>query len=406
MGSRPPLPLPPHMKDSEYEVVLRYDINPKQIQDITSGDRRRLENGRWFNSTLMDYGIQREVERVKEEDARRADHEKVNPLVHVFNSFFYSTLCKGKQTQEAARNQRFAPYTMVENWTKKLDLFEKKYILMVIHESLHWYLAAIVNPKWIIDNAPKKRPLDEGYGRNGVPATGTRTSMVSNSSDPNLANRCWIFTFDSLGGKHDNVVENLKKYIDMEAKTKKGKEWTAANEVKGIAVKVPQQQNTDDCGPYVFYFLEKFLANPLEMTKYIVAQEFPQKSIKGDTEDIWKTEEAKSKRRIMREEMDDLIENYSLIKLQNDAKGKKPEEREKEKQAKPGQRTTLPSIPLSFNRSSKTSSSLHPRSRRTSISTTRDSASKRARLAEDRSRQSTANFCDGVWSAVLQPGPV
>lgn len=50
--------------------------------------------------------------------------------------------------------------------------------------------------------------------------------------------RCWIFTFDSLGAKHEAVVEKLKKYLDMEAKTKLNREWTAINEVRGIAVKV------------------------------------------------------------------------------------------------------------------------------------------------------------------------
>ena len=59
------------------------------------------------------------------------------------------------------------------------------------------------------------------------------------STDPVIGfRRCWIFTFDSLGGKHDAVVEKLRRYLDMEAKTKKFKKWTAADQVQGITVKV------------------------------------------------------------------------------------------------------------------------------------------------------------------------
>ncbi|GAA5979361.1 hypothetical protein JCM5350_003880 [Sporobolomyces pararoseus] len=552
----------PPVKDpypSDY-VVLEYPMNSVGAGvTVTYGDRKRLNDDEFLNDTLIEFGLRKAMEGVKKKDETRADHEKVAPLTHVFNSFFYKKLSSGKQTKEAARDQRFAPYALVEKWTKKFDLFEKKYIVIPINEHLHWYLAVIVNPKWIIDNCPKECPLDEGYGRKEVPATRGRASMVLDSSsqpptptaessqppsgrkskyfankseennkeeeagtpseiedekelehqekekliqaeiqaqiastemggeegqehdvdedrdtvmadpnvegggnkdlqpgyieiddddddgqhivpdsqqngrtstsvappsseapqprkavpilaptappkgassppapevpllrsnaapevinskdegamdadeiakllgaDPTLSNRCWIFTFDSLGGKHDAVVEKLKKYLDMEAKTKKGKEWTAANEVKGIAVRVPQQPNFCDCGLYILHFVEKFLANPLQMTEYIVARDFPHKTIKGNTEDVkrkreerksrirqyeiamdredfWKTEEAKNKRRTMRGELDKLIEEYKPIKLQKDAKeaedkrakDKKREEREKEKQ--------------------------------------------------------------------------
>ncbi|GAA5963991.1 hypothetical protein JCM3765_007830 [Sporobolomyces pararoseus] len=539
---------------SDY-VVLEYPISsPGAGVTVTYGDRKRLNDDEFLNDTLIEFGLRKAMEDVKKADEERPDDQKIAPLTHVFNSFFYKKLSSGKQTKEAMKLQRFAPYALVEKWTKKFDLFEKKYIVIPINEHLHWYLAVIVNPKWIIDNCPKECPLDEGYGRKEVPATRGRASMVLDSSsqpespaaesstaplnrtskyfnkgnennkeeeagtpseiedekemehqeeekviqagirakiagtemggdevevddvdedrdvnmpdpsvegggdperyvelsdddddrqlvlpdsqqngqpsapsaststgtsqarkgvpisvptappkgassppapevplrrpaaaetmdidedesmsaaeiarllgaDPTLSNRCWIFTFDSLGGKHDAVVEKLKKYLDMEAKTKKGLEWTAANEVKGIAVRVPQQPNFCDCGLYILHFVEKFLANPLGMTEYIVAREYPHKAFKGpgeeakrkreerklqvrqyeaamDREDAWNTEEAKNKRRTMRAEVESLMEKYKPIKLAKDAKeaedkrakDKKREEREKEKQ--------------------------------------------------------------------------
>lgn len=35
-------------------------------------------------------------------------------------------------------------------------------------------------------------------------------------------NRTYIFTFDSLGGKHPGAIRNLGHYLQMEAKDKKG----------------------------------------------------------------------------------------------------------------------------------------------------------------------------------------
>jgi Ulp1 family protease len=37
---------------------------------------------------------------VKEADKNRPDNEKVAPVTHVFNSFFYKKLSSGKQTKE------------------------------------------------------------------------------------------------------------------------------------------------------------------------------------------------------------------------------------------------------------------------------------------------------------------
>lgn len=48
---------------------------------------------------------------------------------------------------------------------------------MRVDQSLHWYLAVIVNPKWIIDAAPKFPPPRDG-GKGKAPATRGRTSTA------------------------------------------------------------------------------------------------------------------------------------------------------------------------------------------------------------------------------------
>lgn len=41
----------------------------------------------------------------------------------------------------------------MKKWTKSVDIFKKKYIIVPINESFHWYTAVIVNPSNILRRA-------------------------------------------------------------------------------------------------------------------------------------------------------------------------------------------------------------------------------------------------------------
>ena len=75
--------------------------------------------------------------------------------------------------------------------------------------------------------------------------------------------RCFIITFDSLGGAHNAVYSTLKNYLKSEAKDKKGLEedkvFVDKENCKGTSAKVPEQPNGCDCGLYVMHFAEIFL---------------------------------------------------------------------------------------------------------------------------------------------------
>ncbi|GAA5937981.1 uncharacterized protein JCM15063_005430 [Sporobolomyces koalae] len=517
-------------------VILEYPINEPGAMSVTYGDKKRLNDEEFLNDTLIEFGLKKAIVEVKRADEQRSDPDKVAPLVHVFNSFFYKKLSSGKQVAEDKAKGIFTPYYLVEKWTKKFNLFDKKYIVIPINEHLHWYLAVIVNPRWIIDaaslypevdkseRAPSTRgrtstandgtftvspepgtpiagtadsdqaviveeeerkskyfagkstvaspaspvqedteveieakhteqensiaakigelaakttmggeesipspiidedsdvemvdPTVEGGG--GVPRTETETLSLDDDSieetqqspattvEPTApepiprgvpigrptappkgasspvpvpetvelmdideldsandlarqlgADACWVFTFDSLGGKHDAVVEKLKKYLDMEAKTKLGSDWTAAHKVQGISVKVPQQQNYCDCGLYILHFVERFLADPLRMTRHIVGREIRPEPIKGNNEDakrrraelaakkrrfetavnrenIWNEQVAKDKRKTMRAEVETLMQEFKPIqeaRYRKEAEERKAKEKKKE----------------------------------------------------------------------------
>jgi len=88
--------------------------------------------------------------------------------------------------------------------------------------------------------------------------------------------RTYIFTFDSLGGRHPQAVKKLSGYLKMEAKDKKnideagvalGKAAlvrsdhpTLENLLK-LSKKVPSQGNFCDCGIYLLHFAQTFLSD-------------------------------------------------------------------------------------------------------------------------------------------------
>lgn len=51
-----------------------------------------------------------------------------------------------------------AGYQSVRKWTSKFDLFQKKYIIVPINEHLHWYLAIICNPEYVLQQPPPTPP--------------------------------------------------------------------------------------------------------------------------------------------------------------------------------------------------------------------------------------------------------
>lgn len=85
--------------------------------------------------------------------------------------------------------------------------------------------------------------------------------------------RTLIFTFDSLGSDHKAAVRTLSKYLQLEAKDKKGRENTS--EAMGRPAFVPYQPNYCDCGIYVLHFVQRFMSDPEMYTRLILVSTCP-----------------------------------------------------------------------------------------------------------------------------------
>ncbi|KAJ3048041.1 hypothetical protein HK097_010934 [Rhizophlyctis rosea] len=123
-----------------------YPADGKNSVAVTAEDYLRLQDGEFLNDTVIEFYIKYLLnEKIKNEFPARVEES------HFFNSFFYEQL----QRKEGGRKDDDAAYQRVQKWTKKMNIFEKKYIFVPINEHLHWYLALIYNPGALL------RPVEE-----------------------------------------------------------------------------------------------------------------------------------------------------------------------------------------------------------------------------------------------------
>ncbi|KAL0960923.1 hypothetical protein HGRIS_005930 [Hohenbuehelia grisea] len=117
------------------EVILVYPPATVGAVTIKNSDLLRLQPGEYLNDTLIEFGLKLWLK----------DLEDKNPAfartIHVFSSFFYKKLNK-RNLEEG--------YQSVKKWTSKVDLFDKKFIIIPINENLHWYLAIIYQPEHVL----------------------------------------------------------------------------------------------------------------------------------------------------------------------------------------------------------------------------------------------------------------
>ncbi|GAA5854949.1 hypothetical protein JCM9279_003583 [Rhodotorula babjevae] len=149
------------------EVVLEYPPNEPGAVSLTWGDTKRLRDEEFLNDTLIEFGLKRIIKSIEERDQGLPDDAKLAPQIHVFNSFFYKQLSSKKDAKRG-----LDPYLLVEKWTKRVDLFKKRYIVVPINEYMHWYLAIVVNPAAILEPPPPApppaAPRKSGRKRNGT----------------------------------------------------------------------------------------------------------------------------------------------------------------------------------------------------------------------------------------------
>ena len=187
----------------------RYKQN---VVKIKKDDYSRLEYGQFLNDNLIEFSVYKVLE---------GTSTKVNQKIHLFSTQFFTKLIsapKGTRSHSSRMTQSQAQHQNVKRWTKNVNIFDSKKILLfpINEEHFHWYLIMVVIP--------------------------------------NLAEAdAYITVMDSMGGKKDLAVEEIRSYLIEELKSKKITTISHKTfaEMTTVYPKIPHQPDGSSCGLYL-----------------------------------------------------------------------------------------------------------------------------------------------------------
>ncbi|KAI8833692.1 hypothetical protein BJ741DRAFT_268476 [Chytriomyces cf. hyalinus JEL632] len=247
-----------HVHDGNYklssdrvnEVVLIYPASGVNLVTLHDEDLERLKEGEFLNDSLIEFYIR----------FASSTHAADRNDFHCFNTFFYQQLTsKGDLQKKLTMEEAFS---RVKRWTKKVNIFTRKFLIIPINERLHWYLAVVWNP-----GAYLKEEVSAGEDTEMVDAESSTDSPKSSSDE------CKIFIFDSLDGRHPQVPKTVGAYLKYEAQEKLNREVVAGGVPKVHYAKVQSQLNHCDCGIFLLHYLNLMLRMPDVVAKAVINNE-------------------------------------------------------------------------------------------------------------------------------------
>lgn len=290
---------------------------------ITAEDMECLQEGEFLNDVIIEFYLKY----LSEEILTPHDRQRT----HIFSSFFYKRLTQREYGNHSGNEIKLSPaekrHLKVRKWTRRVDLFEKDFIIIPINESSHWYVVIICFPSRVNECgnssvAEQREPIVEptdansgngssndsppqnGEGSEGkfVPPGPSDAPTPEDEDDcsdgmaPNAEEEdpsCAIDKEDATKISEDNaeyelfhaqkhevpcivvmdslksvqkrhVVQKLREYLEIEWRTRKQSTCRfTAQNMKGSFPEVPQQSNFSDCGVFILQYVEQFFKKPI-----------------------------------------------------------------------------------------------------------------------------------------------
>jgi len=118
-------------KNKLKENIITYCQFPQNESEkitITSKDYACLDSSEFLNDVIIDFYLK----------YRQKSNQIIETKAHIFSTFFYERL-----SFHLSRDTNADGYDRVKKWTKKVNIFEKEFIVVPVNEKLHWYLCII-----------------------------------------------------------------------------------------------------------------------------------------------------------------------------------------------------------------------------------------------------------------------
>ncbi|XP_033171552.1 ubiquitin-like-specific protease 1D [Drosophila mauritiana] len=205
---------------------------------ITIKDFMCLKEGSYLNDIIIDFYLRW----LKNNIIPEAQRDRT----HIFSSFFYKRL-----TTDTSANNKKTPvaqrrHERVKKWTRNVNIFEKDFIIIPFNDQAHWILAIICFPY-----------LTSSVVNHDVQTPGEDTPIK----------QPLILIFDSLAdSKRNRDMAILRDYLNFEYKAKHPRQRARIfnrDNMPGLIVEVPQQENLTDCGLYLLQYAEQFFTKPI-----------------------------------------------------------------------------------------------------------------------------------------------
>jgi sentrin-specific protease 2 (axin associating molecule) len=162
---------------------------------LRSGDLLSIIGKNWLNDNVINYYFSMLASKA---------NQSLGVDVHCFSTFFYPSLISG--------------HTNPRCWTSGIDIFNKDFVLIPIHDNLHWYLAVF---------NVRRRTLN---------------------------------VYDSIPSpeRKKTVLRLLRNHIRDEHRIKRGVPYPYGLD-EGPSSVVPTQNNSHDCGVFTCQFAKAIL---------------------------------------------------------------------------------------------------------------------------------------------------
>ncbi|KAM1759942.1 hypothetical protein ACFX12_002870 [Malus domestica] len=276
--------------DKPFEVS--YPEGDPDAVSISKRDLELLQPEKFINDTVVDFYIQYLKSKIQPEEKHR---------FHFFNSFFFRKLADLDKDQSSACEGK-AAFQGVHKWTRKVNVFEKDYIFIPVNYSLHWSLIVICHPGEVF----------------------VLSNYLADEKIESLSKVPCILHMDSIKGSHRGLEKLVQRYLCEEWKERHGDtsedDYSKFLHLRFVALKLPQQENSYDCGLFLLHYVECFLEeapvnfSPLEITK----------SSKFLTKNWFRPEEASAKRSHIKKLICEILEDHSREALNADCTDKHP----------------------------------------------------------------------------------